>query len=129
MRAKSAALRPATVTKRTRFSPSQNLCSGTASGREAPTTAAAVVAPALPGVEFDGMELAVPELSGPLLRVANERLWAKAGAETRAKRIRPFVHRKTADKKLLRVDGGSVIFPARLARPAGAIRQPMGNRL
>ena len=129
VRAKSAALRTATVVKRARFSVSQNLCREGASG-SGPETIECSIAPVLLRVWPVGAELFVPELRGPSFRFARETPCAKAGTDRSTRKIRPLVLLQSkADKNLICMDGGALIFLVRFARPAAAIRQPMGYRV
>jgi hypothetical protein len=130
VRAKSVALRTATVVKRARFSVSKNLCSDGASGRGLEAIGERSIAPVVLRVEPVGAELFASELSGPSLRSTREVPCAKAGTDRSTRKIRPLVLRQsTAEKNLIRVNGGALIFPVRFARPAAAIRQPMGHHM
>src|SRR5580693_455456 len=129
VRAKSEALRTATVVKRARFSVSQNLCCAGASGRGAETIGGRFTAPVLLRVGLGGAEWLVPELSVPSLRFAVKAPCAMAGSDRSARKIRPTLRQSKPAANLICVDGGAVIFPVRFARPAAAIRRPMGHRM
>jgi len=109
---------------------SQNLCCEGASGRGLETIGERSIAPVLLRVWPVGAELLAPESRGPSFRFARETPCAKAGTDRSTRKIRPLVLlQNMAEKNLICVDGGAVIFPVRFARPAAAIRQPMRCRI